>query len=74
MMKSKLVATLVLLVIDLSFATAPRSFVSQSVGASAHRSPIRVGEMAPDFTLQDQQGRGVKLSAARGKTPVVLVF
>ena len=32
-----------------------------------------VGETAPDFTLKDQQGNEVTLSALRGK-PVVIVF
>jgi len=33
-----------------------------------------VGEVAPDFTLEDQNGQKVALSDARGKSPVVLVF
>ena len=37
-------------------------------------SPLQVGETAPDFTLEDQNGRKVTLSAARGQAPVVLVF
>ena len=36
--------------------------------------PIAVGEVAPDFTLEDQNGKKVTLSDARGKSPVVLVF
>ena len=36
--------------------------------------PISIGEVAPDFTLEDQNGRTVTLSDARGKSPVVLVF
>lgn len=41
---------------------------------AARPAPIMAGEIAPDFTLEDNQGKTVKLSAARGKTPVVLVF
>jgi peroxiredoxin (alkyl hydroperoxide reductase subunit C) len=37
-------------------------------------SPIRVGEVAPDFTLKDQSGNAVTLSSFRGKRNVVLVF
>ena len=37
-------------------------------------SPLAVGEVAPDFTLEDQSGQKVTLSKARGKSPVVLVF
>lgn len=36
--------------------------------------PVAVGEVAPDFTLEDQNGHKVTLSDARGKSPVVLVF
>jgi thioredoxin-dependent peroxiredoxin len=34
---------------------------------------LAVGQAAPDFTLPDQNGKAVKLSAARGHK-VVLVF
>ena len=37
-------------------------------------SPVAVGEVAPDFTLEDHNGQKVALSDARGKSPVVLVF
>ena len=37
-------------------------------------SPVAVGDVAPDFTLQDQNGNKVTLSDARDKSPVVLVF
>ena len=37
-------------------------------------APVRVGETAPDFALEDQNGKKVSLSDARGKSPVVLVF
>ena len=36
--------------------------------------PIGIGEVAPDFTLQDENGQKITLSDARGKSPVVLVF
>ena len=35
---------------------------------------VAVGEVAPDFTLEDQNGRKVSLSDARGKSAAVLVF
>lgn len=35
---------------------------------------IPVGELAPDFTLPDEQGHPVTLSSFRGKHPVVLIF
>ena len=42
--------------------------------AESRTSPIGAGATAPDFTLADHNGKTVKLSAARGKSPVVLVF
>lgn len=42
---------------------------------SAQRStPLKVGDTAPDFTLEDQNDQKVTLSESRGKSPVVLVF
>ena len=35
---------------------------------------LQLGETAPDFSLQDEEGRTVTLSDYRGKCPVVLVF
>ena len=37
-------------------------------------SPVQVGEVAPDFILDDQNGQKVTLSAARASAPTVLVF
>jgi peroxiredoxin len=36
--------------------------------------PIKVGEVAPDFNLKDQNGTTVKLSKVAKKSPVMLVF
>jgi peroxiredoxin len=41
---------------------------------SAQRSTVKVGDTAPDFTLEDQNGQKVTLSESRGKSPVVMVF
>ena len=35
---------------------------------------IKVGDMAPDFTLQDQNGNKVSLHDFRGKKSVALAF
>lgn len=35
---------------------------------------VKPGEVAPDFTLEDQNGLPVTLSGFRGHRPVVLVF
>lgn len=37
-------------------------------------TPVAVGDIAPDFALEDQNRDKVTLSAAREKSPVVLVF
>jgi cytochrome oxidase Cu insertion factor (SCO1/SenC/PrrC family) len=45
-----------------------------AVAAGKRAAPVGVGEVAPDFTLEDQDGRKHTLSAERGKRPVVLTF
>ena len=45
-----------------------------SAAEPTRTSPVGVGDAAPDFTLQDQNGHPVTLSASRGQRPVVLVF
>ena len=35
---------------------------------------VKVGDLAPDFTLPDQAGKPVRLSDLRGKKNVVLAF
>jgi cytochrome oxidase Cu insertion factor (SCO1/SenC/PrrC family) len=47
---------------------------AQSSSTPLRGTPIGVGDVAPDFTLEDQDGRKINLSDARGKSPVVLVF
>ena len=42
--------------------------------AAADLGRIKPGDVAPDFTLEDQDGRGVSLSDYRNKKTVVLVF
>jgi peroxiredoxin len=37
-------------------------------------SDIRVGDLAPDFELEDQNGKKVRLSQYRGKKNVLLAF
>jgi peroxiredoxin len=49
-----------------------------SAGLSAQTAPpkthLKVGDMAPDFTLRATNGQSVKLSDFRGKKTVVLAF
>jgi cytochrome oxidase Cu insertion factor (SCO1/SenC/PrrC family) len=41
---------------------------------AAPTTHLKVGDMAPDFTLTDTTGKPVKLSDFRGKKNVVLAF
>ena len=59
----------VLLLITLSVIALPR-FQDPTL----RNSPIAVGDVAPDFTLVDENNKKLTLSDARGKSPVVLVF
>ena len=62
------------LLLFLTAALAPRlASAADQPAAEKRGAPVPVGEMAPDFTLEDQDGRKRTLSAERGK-PVVLVF
>ncbi len=42
--------------------------------ATNKTSTLKIGDMAPDFTVQDQNLKQVKLSDFRGKQSVVLAF
>ena len=48
--------------------------LAHAADAAKRAAPVKAGEMAPDFTLTDQNGRNHALSAERGKRAVVLVF
>ncbi len=41
---------------------------------AADLSRVKAGDAAPDFTLEDQDGKPVTLSDYRGKKTLVLVF
>lgn len=40
----------------------------------ARATPMQIGETAPDFSLDDQNGQKVTLSAVRGNAPTILAF
>jgi len=51
------------------------AFLPASYAADETPAPkIKVGEMAPDFTLQDQNGNKVSLHDFKGKKNVALAF
>jgi cytochrome oxidase Cu insertion factor (SCO1/SenC/PrrC family) len=66
----RLVAGFVQLVL---FCSALVAFTLAAV-AQNRSSPVAVGEIAPDFTLESHRGTKITLSEAREKSPVVLVF
>jgi peroxiredoxin len=52
-------------------------FLAVAASAQTPQAPkttLKVGDMAPDFTLTDTTGKAVKLSDFRGKKNVVLAF
>ncbi len=82
-MKQQIIALLVVTMFGLACASGPQQSAAQSTPptpaanaavAAVRESPVKAGDAAPDFTLQDQKGTKITLSAARGQTPVVLVF
>jgi len=47
---------------------------AQPPGITPPKTNLKVGDMAPDFTLPDTDNKPVKLSDFRGKKTVVLAF
>jgi peroxiredoxin len=61
-----------LLSVVLSCAVMAGSLVAQR--AAPPKTHLKVGDVAPDFTLPDSSNKPVKLSDFRGKKTVVLAF
>lgn len=53
---------------------APAAKPAASKQEPAPEPKVKVGDMAPDFTMRDQNRKEVKLSDFRGKNNVVLAF
>lgn len=72
-MKIKLAAALLFFLIALSCSP---SKINSGLDAELQprNEPVQIGEMAPNFTLEDQNGQKVTLSALRGNAPTVLAF
>jgi cytochrome oxidase Cu insertion factor (SCO1/SenC/PrrC family) len=70
-MRLKLAGAVVFLIIGLSCRA---NLESSSDTLAPRTSPVQTGEMAPDFTLQDQHDQTVTLSSARGMTTVLVFY
>ena len=72
-MKLKSAAALLLSLVALSCSN---SKLNSGVDAELQprNEPLKVGDMAPNFTLEDQNGQKVTLAALRGSGPTVLAF
>lgn len=68
-MKLRAAGALAVLLLSLSCASVREP---NSGELKPRASPVQVGEVAPNFTLEDQQNR--KISLPLGKTPAVMVF
>jgi AhpC/TSA family/EF hand len=53
----------------------PGEIITPAARSERHPDTLKVGDLAPDFTLPDTTGtKEVTLSGFRGKRPVVLIF
>jgi peroxiredoxin Q/BCP len=50
------------------------TILALALAAGSAGGPPKVGQPAPEFVLNDQNGRPVRLSDFRGKKSVVLAF
>ncbi len=72
-MNLRVAGAITLIIGSIACTTKLNSSTSSEGELNPRDSPVAVGEMAPDFTLEDQDNRKVTLSSARG-SPTVLVF
>ncbi len=73
-MNLRVAAAITLVIASTACATRPNLSSAGATDLKPRDSPLAVGEMAPDFTLEDQNNQKVTLSSARGSMPTVLVF
>lgn len=58
----------------LALAPPAGAGAQQEKGAAPPTPAVKVGDVAPDFKLRDQNGKDVTLSEFRGKKKVILAF
>jgi cytochrome oxidase Cu insertion factor (SCO1/SenC/PrrC family) len=66
-MKIKIILALLFVFTSFVFASAQQQTMKRE-------KPVSVGDVAPDFTLEDVDGKKITLSDSQGKELVVLVF
>ena len=72
-MKLKIVLFLCLsLMLGLTVSAQEKSKAGKMQTVKSKTEPLKIGEIAPDFTLSNQDGKQIILSKA--KVPVVLIF
>ncbi len=74
MKKIILMAALILSTAAVGFGQGTPAPSPKPAPTPAPYDKLKVGDMAPDFTLPDLKGNKVKLSDFRGKSNVVLAF
>jgi len=58
----------------LSTLAAAAAFVAPATDAAAAQASVALGEVVPDFTLPDADGRALALASLKGKSGTVLIF
>ncbi len=74
MKKMILLAAVIVSVTASAFGQGTPAPSPKTAPTPAPYDKLKVGDMAPDFTLPDLKGAKVKLSEFRGKSNVVLAF
>jgi cytochrome oxidase Cu insertion factor (SCO1/SenC/PrrC family) len=65
---------LLLALLFVELLSLPASYATDNTPDETPEPKIKVGDMAPDFTLQDQNGNKVSLHDFKGKKNVALAF
>lgn len=71
---TKRILPLFLILLLAGFFTLPAAQPQQQPLPQIARTSLKVGDVAPDFTLRSGQGKMITLSDYRGKQNVILAF